>query len=175
MWDTGESIWLIEKKKKIYARSIAQELSGIWQTFNFSLWFGSGQYQMDEIVKRRKELGQYTKKEWGWQRKNANAIHLPESPVRAQERKRTEHGPSGDGSQGGQERTLETDGRVTLGNVPLFQGQLSLNLGYWGAKEVKNGSLNFSGNWMLMEGLGVDLMRLGEILRKVRDNESSMV
>lgn len=51
------------EKKKIYARSIAQELSGIWQTFNFSLWFGSGQYQMDEIVKRRKELGQYTKKE----------------------------------------------------------------------------------------------------------------
>lgn len=42
---------------------MSQELSGTLQTFNSLLYFNSYQYQMDEIVQRRKEFGQDRKEE----------------------------------------------------------------------------------------------------------------
>lgn len=57
----GKNLSHIEKNIK--NRSMSQELSGTLQTFNSLLYFNSYQYQIDEIVQRRKELGQDRKEE----------------------------------------------------------------------------------------------------------------
>lgn len=50
--------------------------------------------------------------------------------------------PSADGSQWGHKVISETDVGVAPGNVQIFQGQLSPDLGYWRTKEARNDNLD---------------------------------